>query len=76
MHHWADRVDLGVRAETIAEFGLTSEQVAIEMALGALKCGSANLAVSNTGVAAVQRRKSVSCAICADYAAGFPPTPV
>ena len=42
---------LGVRAETIAEFGLTSEQVAREMVLGALKCGSANLAVANTGVA-------------------------
>ncbi len=42
---------LGVRAETIAEFGLTSEQVAREMALGALKSGSANLAVANTGVA-------------------------
>lgn len=41
---------LGVRAETIAEFGLTSEQVATEMALGALKSGSANLAVANTGV--------------------------
>jgi len=42
---------LGVRAETIEEFGLTSEQVAREMALGALKAGSANLAVANTGVA-------------------------
>jgi nicotinamide-nucleotide amidase len=42
---------LGVRAETIAEFGLTSEQVAREMALGALKGGFANLAVANTGVA-------------------------
>jgi len=41
---------LGVRAETIAEFGLTSEEVAREMALGALKRGSANLAVANTGV--------------------------
>lgn len=42
---------LGVRAETIAEFGLTSQQVAREMALGALRAGSANLAVANTGVA-------------------------
>ena len=42
---------LGVRPETIAEFGLTSEQVAREMALGALNSGSANLAVANTGVA-------------------------
>ena len=42
---------LGVRAETIAQYGLTSEQVAREMALGALNSGSANLAVANTGVA-------------------------
>ena len=42
---------LGVRPETIAEYGLTSEQVAREMALGALDSGSANLAVANTGVA-------------------------
>ena len=42
---------LGVSPETIAEFGLTSEQVAREMALGALSCGSGNLAVANTGVA-------------------------
>jgi len=42
---------LGVRAETIEAFGLTSEQVAREMALGALKAGAANLAVANTGVA-------------------------
>lgn len=40
-----------MRAETIEKFGLTSEQVAREMALGALKAGSANLAVANTGVA-------------------------
>ena len=42
---------LGVRPETIAEYGLTSEEVAREMALGALHSGSANLAVANTGVA-------------------------
>lgn len=44
---------LGVRPETIEQFGLTSEEVAREMAEGALTCVgcSANVAVSNTGVA-------------------------
>ncbi|HEY9023185.1 MAG TPA: CinA family protein [Burkholderiaceae bacterium] len=41
---------LGVKPETISRFNLTSEQVAREMALGALRCSSANLAVANTGV--------------------------
>ena len=42
---------LGVSAATIAEFGLTSEEVAQEMALGALRAGMANLAVAVTGTA-------------------------
>lgn len=42
---------LGVREETIETFGLTSEQVAREMALGALAASDARLAVANTGVA-------------------------
>jgi len=41
---------LGVKPDTIAQFNLTSEPVAREMALGALGCGNANLAVANTGV--------------------------
>ena len=41
---------LGVKAETIEEFNLTSEAVAREMALGAFERSDANLAVSNTGV--------------------------
>jgi len=41
---------LGVDPKTIEKFNLTSEEVAREMALGALNCGNANLAVSNTGV--------------------------
>ena len=42
---------LNVNPETIEAFGLTSEEVAREMALGALKTGDAQLAIANTGVA-------------------------
>lgn len=42
---------LGVSFETIERFGLTSEEVATEMAVGALNTSVANLAVANTGVA-------------------------
>jgi len=41
---------LAVKPETIERFNLTSEQVAREMALGALGNSRANLAISNTGV--------------------------
>ncbi|MHC8945267.1 CinA family protein [Advenella incenata] len=41
---------LNVSAETIERFNLTSEQVAREMAVGALARSSAGVAVSNTGV--------------------------
>ena len=41
---------VGVRPETLERFNLTSEEVAREMALGALNSSRANLAVSNTGV--------------------------
>lgn len=41
---------LGVSAQTLAQFNLTSEQVAIEMAIGAVSRSDANVAVSNTGV--------------------------
>lgn len=42
---------LHVRAETIDQYGLTSEQVAGEMAYGALKGGPATVAIATTGVA-------------------------
>lgn len=42
---------LGVSFETIEEFGLTSEEVATEMAIGALNASGAMIAVANTGVA-------------------------
>lgn len=47
----AKRASLDVSADTIARFGLTSEQVAAEMALGALRASGANIAVANTGLA-------------------------
>ncbi|MBT2323749.1 CinA family protein [Variovorax paradoxus] len=42
---------LGVSAETIARYNLTSEPVALEMARGALDHSDADLAIANTGVA-------------------------
>jgi PncC family amidohydrolase len=42
---------LGVSEKTLAEFNLTSEPVAIEMAIGAVSRCDANVAVSNTGLA-------------------------
>jgi len=42
---------LGVREETLKTFGAVSEQVAAEMANGALNNTKANLAISITGVA-------------------------
>lgn len=46
------KVDLlGVKAETLGNFGAVSEQVAVEMAKGALHQSDADLAVAVTGVA-------------------------
>lgn len=42
---------LGVKSDTIDQFGLTSEEVAREMAAGALHDSEANVAVATTGVA-------------------------
>lgn len=41
---------LGVNPETIERCNLTSEEVAREMAIGAMRRSRANLAISNTGV--------------------------
>ncbi len=41
---------LGVKAETIERYNVTSEPVALEMARGALAHSDADVAVSNTGV--------------------------
>lgn len=42
---------LHVSFETIETFGLTSEEVATEMAIGALNASVADIAIANTGVA-------------------------
>jgi nicotinamide-nucleotide amidase len=42
---------LGVRAETLAAHGAVSEAVVAEMAVGALSCSSAQVAVAISGVA-------------------------
>ncbi|WP_454783548.1 CinA family protein [Legionella sp. WA2022007384] len=42
---------LGVKKKTIDEFNLTSEEVAREMAEGALKLSCGNIAISTTGIA-------------------------
>jgi PncC family amidohydrolase len=42
---------LGVRQQTIDRYNLTSEEVAREMAEGALKASRANVAIADTGVA-------------------------
>lgn len=42
---------LGVKQDTIERYNLTSEEVAREMAEGALACTCANVAIADTGVA-------------------------
>ena len=42
---------IDVKPETIERYNLTSEEVAREMAEGALKAADANVAIANTGVA-------------------------
>lgn len=57
---------LGVSAETIERFGLTSEEVAQEMALGALTRSGADIALANTGLAeADDEMDGVQCIACA-----------
>lgn len=57
---------LGVSTETIERFGLTSEEVAQEMALGALTRSGADIALANTGLAeADDEMDGVQCIACA-----------
>ena len=42
---------LGVRAETLTDYGAVSPQVAEEMAVGAIKNSNAQIAISVTGIA-------------------------
>lgn len=62
---------LGVSAETIERFGLTSEEVAREMALGMLLRSDTDIALANTGLAntglaeADDGRDGLQCIACA-----------
>ncbi len=51
---------LGVRTQTIERYGLTSEAVAWEMALGALKDSDATVAIASTGVAGPQPQDGIA----------------
>ncbi|MGP0173551.1 CinA family protein [Pseudomonas sp. NCHU5208] len=57
---------LGVAAGTIERYGLTSEEVAREMALGMLQRSDAHIALANTGLAeADDERDGLQCIACA-----------
>lgn len=51
---------LGVSPQTIERYGLTSEAVAWEMALGALKDSDATVAIASTGVAGPQPQDGIA----------------
>ena len=57
---------LGVNLQTINIFGLTSEEVAREMALGALKRSRANISVAITGTA--ESNDELNGVVCFAYA--------
>lgn len=51
---------LGVRQETLDTYNLSSEEVAREMAIGALNNSPANVAIATTGVAGPQPRDGIA----------------
>lgn len=57
---------LGVNFDTMQQFGLTSEEVASEMAVGALTRSSANLVIAITGTA--ESNDHLNGVICFAYA--------
>ena len=62
----AKHLSLGVDLLTIERFGLTSEEVAREMAIGALKMSRADIALANTGLAESDGpMDGVQCFACA-----------
>jgi nicotinamide-nucleotide amidase len=62
---------LGVDPQAIETFGLTSEEVASEMARGALLQSNASIALANTGMAAADSElDGVMCFACAMKVAG------
>lgn len=57
---------LGVSFETIEQYGLTSEPVAREMALGALRDSGSNMAIADTGAAEADNElDGLVCFACA-----------
>jgi PncC family amidohydrolase len=62
---------LGVQIDTINIYGLTSEEVAVEMVSGALKNSSANVAIANTGVAGPDKGDDGTPAGTVCFAWGF-----
>lgn len=62
----AKQRSLGVSLETIERYGLTSEEVAREMALGALARSEADMVLANTGLAEAEGdMDGVQCFACA-----------
>lgn len=69
----AKREMLGVRLQTIRQYGLTSEQVAREMALGALQRCEAGVTLANTGLAEAEGElDGTICFACAMQVQGQP----
>lgn len=69
----AKRDMLGVNLETIDQYGLTSEEVAREMALGALERSGADVTLANTGLAEAESElDGTICFACAVMAQGAP----
>ena len=69
----AKRDMLGVNLETIDQYGLTSEEVAREMALGALERCGADVTLANTGLAEAQGElDGTICFACAMLVQGVP----
>lgn len=62
----AKQACLGVNARTIERYGLTSEEVTREMAVGALQVSQADIALANTGLAEAEgAMDGVQCFACA-----------
>ena len=70
----AKHLALGVNFQTMKAFGLTSEDVAKEMALGALERTGADIAVSVTGTA--ESDDELNGVVCFGYAARVESKPV
>jgi nicotinamide-nucleotide amidase len=68
---------LGVNQYTIDRFGLTSEQVAQEMAIGALHVSQATFAIANTGLAGPHGKDGIPAGtVCFAWAIAGPSGPL